>query len=116
MPASLKLVTTTGRRVPPDAAPADGYLMLTVPAHTLQSGDIVGLNGTWSTVGRVTVENDEPASTVHVVLDDHGRDRRHSWRILAGENVAVLRRAAERITATSNADAAGWYDTPGGAA
>lgn len=70
--------------------------MISVPAHQLQNGDIVALSGTWSTVGRVTAEHEESHTSVHVVLRDHGRDRVRSWRILASEDVAILR--ADRAT------------------
>lgn len=45
---------------------------LTLPAHCLLTGDRVCIGGHWHTVGRVTVENQEPqGAIVHVVLD-HG--------------------------------------------
>ena len=45
---------------------------LTLPAHSLLTGDRVNLWGTWHQVGRVTVENLEPeGAIVHVTLD-HG--------------------------------------------
>lgn len=45
---------------------------LTLPAHSLLTGDRVNLWGTWHLVGTVTLANDLPeGSTVHVVLD-HG--------------------------------------------
>lgn len=45
---------------------------LTLPAHSLLTGDRVNLWGTWHTVGRVTVHNELPeGATVHVTLD-HG--------------------------------------------
>lgn len=48
---------------------------LTLPAHSLLTGDRVNLYGTWHLVGRVTVENLEPeGAIVHVVLD-HGTDQ-----------------------------------------
>lgn len=48
---------------------------LTLPAHSLLTGDRVCIGGHWHLVGRVTVENQEPeGATVHVVLD-HGTDQ-----------------------------------------
>lgn len=45
---------------------------LTLPAHSLLTGDRVNLWGTWHTVGTVTVHNELPeGATVHVTLD-HG--------------------------------------------
>lgn len=45
---------------------------LTLPAHSLLTGDRVNLWGTWHLVGTVTVENQLPeGAIVHVVLD-HG--------------------------------------------
>lgn len=45
---------------------------LTLPAHSLLTGDQVNLWGTWHTVGTVTVHNELPeGATVHVTLD-HG--------------------------------------------
>lgn len=48
---------------------------LTLPAHSLLTGDRVCIGGHWHTVGRVTVENQEPqGAIVHIVLD-HGTDQ-----------------------------------------
>lgn len=45
---------------------------LTLPAHSLLTGDRVCIGGHWHLVGRVTVENQLPeGAIVHVVLD-HG--------------------------------------------
>ena len=45
---------------------------LTLPAHSLLTGDRVNLWGTWHLVGTVTVHNELPeGATVHVTLD-HG--------------------------------------------
>lgn len=43
----------------------------TLPAHQILTGDRVNLYGHWHTAGRVTLENGEHESTVHLVLD-HG--------------------------------------------
>lgn len=81
--------------------------MTTIPAHQLQSGDRVNLHGHWRTVGRVTVENYDTGSEVHVVLDEGKGDA----RIDAHQQLQVER--SEQPTAISSAGAAGWDDESG---
>lgn len=106
----------------PEPVKADGLLLLTAPAYGLHVGDIVARTGVWCTVAHTDYLSGEHGPVIHALLDTlDGRGR--EMQILADEPVAVLRRPAcgdwadtEEPTATSNADAAGWCDTPTGGA
>jgi len=49
---------------------------VTIPAHLLQTGDRLNLHGYWHTAGRVTLENYDTGSEVHIVLDNGASDTR----------------------------------------
>lgn len=122
--------------------PADGLVMLAVPAPDLQPGDLVGLSGTWARIGRIDVANHETGAVVSVALTPlNTAQPPRTWHVGAGETIAILRPAGPAGTvvaeaqetadpgvhadawtprhnpfapgATSTAVAAGWDDEPG---
>lgn len=74
-------------------APADGYLMLTVPAHHVRPGDIIGGIGGWCTVHANDDSTTGETSTRSILLADNADGSLRTLGILAVENVAVLRAA-----------------------
>lgn len=71
-----------------------GYRMLTIPAHNVQPGDLLGdLHGTWNTATRNDDSTEGETSTRDIVLVPLDGTDPHTLSILAMERVAVLRPA-----------------------
>ena len=81
-----------------------GYRMLTIPAYSVQPGDLLGdLHGTWNTATRNDDSTEGETSTRDIVLVPLDGSDPHTLGILAMEQVAVLRPAP---TATATTDQA----------
>lgn len=81
-----------------------GYRILTIPAYSVQPGDLLGdLHGTWNTATRNDDSTEGETSTRDIVLVPLDGSDPHTLGILAMEQVAVLRPAP---TATSITDQA----------
>lgn len=68
------------------------HRMLTIPAHNVQPGDLLGdLHGTWNTATRNDDSTEGETSTRDIVLVPLDGTDPHTLSILAMEQVAVLR-------------------------
>lgn len=70
---------------------ADGYLMLTMPAHQVQPGDIIALSDDWCTVERNDDSTEGETSTRSILVAGRADGHMRSLGILASVGVAVLR-------------------------